>query len=653
MSRIGIRWTAVASAAVAALPLLIALPGTARAADAAACDADGPTYAVNSAGSLLEYKMKTPLTGSGYTGPATIGSGWAGFGKVLAGPDGSFYAFKSDGTYYGHRNASGVWDVPPKKIASGFGWLASTPADRDQATVDRAGWLWVADQKGALRAYKYNTTTGIWDFGGTSRALDDGWDRYNLISAGDAGVLYGRAAADGKLYRSRFDIASQRWIERHVLVSGSDWNTFRNITSNGGDTIMATQVSTGDAFYYRHDENGHTWPVNRVQVGNGGWASFRDVTAAPDICRILKNHTPAVTPLPKEAYSRTSVVQAGGYLHFAYTDNIGRLVLGRTDPADFGGTAWTTVPENEAFTGEPSLAAHSDGRVSLAVHNTTGSVWQRFQTVAGGTNWGAWHNQAGAMVHHPVTARTPLGTLVEFAADATGKPWYRILTKDGVEFKGWMPLAGTGFTGPFATGTVRDGVRLVGRKADGTLATALFKEDGTLSAWSSLGEQSVTGTPAVVVNPGYTIRVFATDATTRNLTTTVQATEGAAFGAWSALPGLAVKGSPSAVISPTGSTELVVRGDDDHVHNTGEVTAGSGTWRDWQVASQFPGSEPETSATEPTAFGYSGPDGRSWAFAFRTSDNQTRIYNAGPSSSGLRGAATAPGFSAHDLPVAE
>ncbi|MER7107851.1 tachylectin-related carbohydrate-binding protein [Streptomyces sp. NPDC000229] len=628
------RWTATAVAAAAALPLLVALPGTASAADAASCTTNGPTYAVSSTGSLMQYTMKAPINGSGgYNAPTTIGSGWHNFGLVLAGPDGAFYGFKSDGVYYGHRTDAGVWDVSPNRVSTSFGFLA-TAANRGQAAVDRDGWLWVVDEAGALRTYKYNSAANSWDVG-RSKAHDDGWDRYNLIIAADAGVLYGRSATDGKLYRSRYDIASQRWIERHVLVSPSDWNQFESISSNGGDTLLATKSSTGEAFYYRFDENTRSWPVTTVKVGTGGWAAFRDVAAAPDNCRILKNHTPVTTALPKETGTRTAVIQAGGgKLHFAYTNNIGRLTLGTTDPADINNATWTVVPENEAFAGEPSLSTHSDGRVSVAVHNTTGSIWQRFQAATNSTDWAGWHDQAGAMVHHPVTGKAPSGTLVEFAADASGKPWYRLVAKDGLNFKGWMPLAGSGFTGPFATGTVRDGVQLVGKKADGTLATARFKEDGSLSAWTALGTQTVTGTPAVIVNPGYTVSVFATDAVTKSVVTAAQAAEGGAFGTWSALQGLTAKGSPSVLIAPNGKTEIVVRGEDDVIHNTGETVAGSLTWRTWKPAAQYEGAMPEVTATDPTAFTFTGPNGPVWGFVFRNSDDQTRVYTAGSTTIG-------------------
>ncbi|NEE43434.1 hypothetical protein G3M55_02285, partial [Streptomyces sp. SID8455] len=57
----------------------------------------------------------------------------------------------------------------------------------------------------------------------------------------------------------------------------------------------------------------------------------------------------------------------------------------------------------------------------------------------------------------------------------------------------------------------RDGVQLFATTTGGTLSTARFTESGTLTAWSGLGAQNVSGAPSVVVYPGYRIRVFAND----------------------------------------------------------------------------------------------------------------------------------------------
>ncbi|MEU5124020.1 tachylectin-related carbohydrate-binding protein [Streptomyces asoensis] len=639
--------TALAAALATALPLTGALPSApAAAAVSLTCGANGAAYTLDSAGKLLRADMPDPAAGNALPAGSTIDTTWTGYGHMLAGPGATFYGIKSDGLYYSHRvSSSSTWDVHHRKISTSFAQFRA--ADRlDDITIDRGGYLWtLSGATNDLRWYRYDAAADEF-VEGSGKIVDKGWN-YDAVYAGDRGVIYGRDATDGKLYRSRYDYTSQRWIERHVLESAADWSDTKFMPSYGGDTLLRVK-GNGAVAYYRFDEDIRDWPVYNKQVESSGWAGYVSVSAAPDICKLNVNHTPAATPVPLESYTANSVIQASdGKLELAYTDNIGRLVHGRTDPADINGAQWTVVSGQEAFTGRPSLSAHSDGRVVVTAHNTSGSVWQRNQSAVGSADWGNWIDLAGAAQQHAVTGKTPGGLMTQFAVDASGKPWYRIQQRANVDFMGWMPLAGTGFTGPLTAVTVRDGVQLFGRKADGTLSTALFKEDGTLSAWAAAGTQAVTGTPSVIVYPGYRIRVFATDPS-GNVVTTAQSTEGGAYGAWQTVAGLTAQGSPSTAISPlTGLTEVVVRGSDGYVHNTGETTQGSGAWRAWQQVSF------ETSATEPTAFTYTNPTGPTWAYTFRTADNQTRIYQVQQTSSlsAMRAGADAPRFRGSELPA--
>ncbi|MFE7132863.1 tachylectin-related carbohydrate-binding protein [Streptomyces sp. NPDC057638] len=641
------RAVTVATAAVCAVPLLIAAPGTAHAS--VNCRSTAVAYAVHTTGLLQQYRMPTPASGAHYTGPTTVGTGWQTFGRVLAGPGGDFYAARTNGLYYGRYNGT-TWDVQPKKISNSFGNLANT-ADRNRATVDRLGWLWYIDSGGNLRAYHYDDaatpTGGAWTNSGVSRPHDTGWDRYNLITAGDAGVLYGRDASDGKLYRSRYDLTSQRWIERHVLVSQSDWRQFKSISSQGGDTLVATKTATGEAFYYRFDETTRGWPVDGFRAGSSDWEKFTDVTAAPDTCRITGTFTPPRPTLTQEPYPPSSVAQvSGGVLEFAYTDNIGRLMHGRMpDPSNVQNVLWSAVSGNEAFTGQPSLSEHADGRVSLTALNLSSSVWHRNQAAKSSADWAAWNDLAGHMKYRPITAKTPAGLLTQFAVDANGKPWFRQLAAPNYEFRGWIPLTGTGFAGALTAVTVRNGIQLFGRDATGLLRTALFTGDGLSGPWTTLGTQATTGTASVVVYPGYRMRVFAADGNGR-VVTTAQAAENGAFGDWSQVGDLITTGSPSALISPTsGLTEVAVRSAaDGRIHSTGETTQGSGVWRVWRAADAG-----LVSATDPVAFAYTNAAGPTWAISFRTADNQSYLTTV--QTSPLRTAKAAPVFTTRSLPA--
>jgi hypothetical protein len=637
--------TALAASLATALPLTGALPSPlAAAAVSLTCNSLGATYTLDSAGKLNRTTMPDPAVGNALPASSTIDTTWTGYAHMLAGPGGTFYGIKSDGLYYSHRITSGnIWDVHHRKISSAF--LQFRAADRiDDITIDRGGYIWtLSGETNDLRWWRYDATADEF-VEGSGKIVDMGWN-YDAVYAGERGVIYGRDATDGKLYRSRYDYTSQRWIERHALESAADWSDTKFMSSYGGDTLFRVKGG-GSVVHYRFDEDISDWPVYNKQVEASGWAGYVSVSAAPDACRLNVNHTPAATSVPLEPYSPNSVMQASdGKLELAYTDNIGRLVHGRTDPADTNGAQWTVVSGQEAFTGRPSLSAHTDGRVVVTAHNTSGNIWQRNQTAVGSADWGNWIDLAGAMQQHAVTGKTPTGLMTQFALDANGKPWYRIQQRANVDFLGWMPLSGTGFTGPLTAVTVRDGIQLFGRKADGTLSTALFKEAGTLSAWTGMGAQAIAGTPSIVVYPGYRMRVFATDPS-GNVITTSQAVEGGAYGAWATLADVTAQGSPSAVISPlTGLTEVVVRGTDGYIHNTGETTQGSGVWRAWQQVSF------EASATEPTAFTYTNPTGPTWAYTFRTADNQTRIYQVQQTSSlsAMRAAADAPDFKGSKL----
>ncbi|MFJ3701087.1 MULTISPECIES: tachylectin-related carbohydrate-binding protein [Streptomyces] len=634
MSRTAPRWIAAATAVAASFPLLVALPGTAHAAEAAACTTTGPTYAVDSAGKLLRADMPTPLTGGTLPTAGSIDTGWNVYGRMLAGQSARFYGIKSDGLYLSHRS-SGTWDIHHKKISDNFGWLAKAE-DRNQVTIDRDDRIWVLDNEGVLRTFSYDSAGEAWS-ADSGKILDQGWERYNLIVAADKGVVYGRSATDGRLYRSRYDFASQRWLERHVVESLADWNVYtKGITSVGGDTLMGV-TAAGAAHYYRFDENIRDFPVYKKTVGASGWAAYTSVAGAPDACRIVNTHTPASVPAGLEEYSPAAIMQSSsGSLEIAYSDNIGHLVHGRiADPSDINSAKWATVSGNEAFSGRPTLAEHEDGRVVVTGHNLSGDIWQLNQKAKTSADWEPWLSLGGAMAQHPVTTKTATGRLVQFTTDTDGRPWYRIQQRPNVSFMAWMPLNGLGLSGPLTAAPARDGIQLFGRNAAGSMVTARFDEAGTLTSWTGLGDRTVTGTPAVVVYPGYRYRVFANDGQ-GNVVTTTQDTEGGAYSAWSTIAGVVAEGSPTAVVSPaSGLTEIMVRDATGGVHNTGETTQGSGVWRTWDRVA-------DGAAAEPTAFTYTNANGPRWGFTFRSASNATWIYELNANFSALATRSTGP-----------
>ncbi|MFI1017523.1 tachylectin-related carbohydrate-binding protein [Streptomyces sp. NPDC020965] len=640
------RWTA---AAVGAISLLTALPATARAgestpgpaaqtgraAEAAACGTSGRTYVTNASGELLQYTMPTPLTGSTFSAYVKVGAGWGSYGKVLAGPDGDFFAFKSDGTYYAHRADNGTWDVSPKRISTYLGWLGNA-ADHGQATVDRSGRLWVADNLGQLYGYQYDPKLGTGGGLSSIGIVDNDWDRYNLITAGDTGVLYGRAA-DGRLYRSRYDVASQRWIERHVLIGAAAWGNFTSITAGGGDTLVAVRTN-GEALYYRYDELTDTWPVVAKPVAAGGWHTFGNVTSRPDNCRLLTNHTPPKPPpLPMDHPAATVTQSTSGYLDILQSFS-GHIAHVRVDPVTFSNPRWTRLDEPRGVSGRPAVVKQSDGRISVFAQGVHGSVFQRDQVAKDSPGWEAWNDLAGAMAHPPVVAKLPAsGLAVQYAVDVNGKPWHRVQIKPDAGFLGWKPLAGPALDGPLTTVDEQGGIRLFGRKTDGTLATALFSAAGTMSPWVSLGSQQIVGLPAVITLPGTGYRVVARDLDGR-VVTTRQTAIGGAYEPWSAIPNTATTGAtPPAPVAPlsasssptavfTGQTpgpEIVVRGNDGHLYRTAGTSAT--TWSPW-VRFGPKSEEPRGNAIgDPRAFTYSAELSDTWGVVHRDDLGRTHI----------------------------
>ncbi|CAL9548580.1 hypothetical protein SUDANB145_04375 [Streptomyces sp. enrichment culture] len=642
--------------AAAALPLtMTTTSGTAQAADEITCTSTGALYSVTTEGSLLRRNVADPAGATGSLPEAgTIDSGWSQYPRVLTANGATFYGFKSDGLYFSHRDGStGTWDIHHRKISDSYGSYR-LDANRNKITADRGGNLWFVDGDGDLRYARYTSSTDTWS-ADSNKKIASGWGRYSFIVATELGVVYGVDSATGDLTRSRYDFTSQRWIEQHRTVSWADWRDTEDLTSFGGDTILRVKPN-GEVRQYRFREDAGNFDPYNVLLGSGTWwAGYTSVTGAPDACRLAANHTPAKPSISVEPATPTSVLQASsGEVEYAYTDNIGRLVHGRqTDPSDFNSVQWTTVSGNEAFSGQPTLSEQPDGRTALTAQNVSSDIWWR-RHAASSPDWGDWINLAGAMAEHPVTGKTADGVLAQFAVDADGKPWYRVQQRANVDFMGWMPLSGEGFTGPLTAVTVRNGIQLFGTDANGTLRTATFS-NGTVGTWTTLGDRTITGTPSVIVYPGYRLGVFARD-TDGHIVHLTQTAEGAAFpGSWSQVGDKTFAGSPSVVISPlTGITEIMARADDGYLYNTGEQTQGSGTWRTWNQETF------EAAATDPTAFTYTNTSGPTWAFSYRTSSNQTRVYRASSALTTFRSensdsddskAEPAPVFEQNELPA--
>jgi hypothetical protein len=346
-------------------------------------------------------------------------------------------------------------------------------------------------------------------------------------------------------------------------------------------------------------------------------------------------------PLPSVAVqqnTRLSAMQAAplagaslGSVEYAYVDNLGRVVYGhQSDPDSFGSVQWTVTSGNEAFSGQPVLDQFSDGRVEVAAQNTDSNVWAQSQTTAGGPAWNAWSSVGGSMATAPVAGKLSDGTVVLFAVDADGKLWAYAQSGSSPY---WKSLGDVNLTGNIGVAAVRDGLQLFAVNDTGAVKTALYLADGSLSAWTDLGGAGATGAPAVVVYPGFRLRVLvhAADGT---IATKYQDATGAWPAAWSTVGSFVSAGAPAAILDPvSGRTFVVVRGTDNEIYYVQETGQASDAWGAWSrpFGEQF--SDP--SVTDPAVTTMTNSNGQGWLFAFRNLNGATRIYWQQASSASL------------------
>ncbi|MEV4659504.1 tachylectin-related carbohydrate-binding protein [Micromonospora sp. NPDC049301] len=604
----------------------------AQAADAFTCTGSAAFFNSTTTGTLARRQYSTPGRDGGvFSAATTVGtSGWQTYGRLLGGPDGRVYGINSTGLNR-YRWTGSAWETVDGKqnwlISSSFTGYA-TAALRDKITVDETGDFYLVDNTGKLRWYRYNEATRIWTING--RVLDTGWDRYNLIVAGAPGTLYGRAA-DGRLYRHRFDPVSQRWISRDRLVGSSGWQGFtKGLFSAGGDTLFGIQAD-GDLFQYRYREDNQSWALTSDQIGTG-WAGFPNVFTTTNTCRQGAITSPAKPSTPVQPSAPLAVVQAPpagtalGTLEIAYSDDIGQLRHGRANPDSLALIQWSPVPGTEAYTGKPSLVADAQNRVSIIAHETTSDVRSLTQKTPAMPEWNPWLALGGAMRSEPTAVRLSDDTRVVFALDADGALWHRRQDGAAGDLLPWTPLGGSGLTGAPVVVPGPDGVAtvLVNNSA-GTVQAATYQGGALSTAWTGLGATGFVDNPSVVTLPGRRLMVFARNAD-GTVKSQLQNTDGTWSGTWSPVgnAGLTAVGSPAALLSPnTGRISVFTRSADGAIHHSRQTAAGAATWGDWGRAT----AGDEIYPADPTAFVYQNSGGVRLGFVSRTTNGSVRLYD--------------------------
>ncbi|GAB2922527.1 hypothetical protein GCM10027280_07200 [Micromonospora polyrhachis] len=621
---------------VAATLLATAQAAPAYAADTVSCATQTSVFAADASGKLWRYPLNAPgSTGSSWSTAKHIGNGWQTYGRVLGGPGGRVYGINSNGLYR-YRWTSSGWEMTngsaAQRISTGFTQFATASA-RNKITVDERGDFYAVDAEGRLRTYRYDEAAGAWSF--SSRLLDTGWGRFNLIVAAGPGVLYARDATDGRLFRYRYDPESQRWID-YQLQLGTGWNAFsKGIFSAGGDTLFGIE-GNGTLAQYRFREDTNTWVILRRTIGSS-WHNFGNVAATTDACKLAVSHVPARPSVPVAQNAATTVTQAASNsIELTHTDNIGRLLHGRMSPDNFSSLQMTAVSGNDGFSGVPALSENTQNLVRITSRNINSDVWTRTQSTAGSPGWSAWTDLGGRMASGPAVVRLSNQREVLFAVDAGGALWARWQDPVHADLLAWRKLGGSGLVGtPVAVPLADASALVVVADNTGTLRAARYS-GGVLQEWTSLGGSGLTGTPAVVVMPGYRLRIFSRDAQGR-IVATERRTDGTFTGTWATVGGTGVTpaGSPSALLSPvTGRIGVYVRGTDGYIHYAAETAQGSGTWGDWIPAQDAF----ETYATDPTAFSFTNANGPNVAYLARTPSGTLRLYTVHEPASWAAGA---------------
>jgi hypothetical protein len=584
--------------------LLGSAPATA--ADTISCSSSAPVLAVGSNGDLYSYPF---LRASGATAAfgtrSVIGRGWQAYSKVIAGPSGWVYALKSDGLWLYHRSGT-TWDVQRRHFTVLGAYAAASRTNR--ITADERGTIFVLDDAGAVRAYRFNADHSGFSASG-DLVLPAVSSRNLLVATGD-GVLVTRRS-DGSLWRTRYEATSDRIIgtERRV---GSGWGVFSGgIVSVGGDVLLGI-TGSGALKHYRYREDTGTWPVVAHTVG-AGWGTMRTVSAQTNACRLTTSYIPPAVSVSSDdtAQPVASIVgDSSGTVDTVSTGTLGTLLWARY--LRVGGGSQVAQLPSDGGVGTPAAAHLNDGRLVTLVTSTSGRMrGATQQTKAFG--FGPSTDEGGLMASSPVAAQ--LGTRITyFAVDAAGALWAKTQDRATGELLPWRAMDVTGLAAvtPTVAGLVGDRLLVGFLASDGTVRLAWF--DGTsLSGWTSGGGSGLSGRPAVALYPGSADAVVAARGAGGGLVARrVALAPSGASTEWAAIPGSdTTSGAPAIAITGKGTFAVLARPTTGGgIVASDETDVRSAAWKSPVWLATSPQGTPQTDPI--VATGYSWSVGNSW-----------------------------------------
>jgi hypothetical protein len=484
-------------------------------------------------------------------------------------------------------------------------------------------------------------------FGSVLAAGDVDKDGYSDLLVGAPGKAYGTVTGAGAAYL--FDGGARQTGSTRSLNLGRRLAQTDVGETNETNDAFGAGVALGDITGDGKAEAaiGSSGEAPTGQPASGTVVALTNLGPRPAAAVALQSFTPTV------AMQATPNGGSAGTIEYAYTDNIGRLLHGhQTDPNNVLSVQWTVISGTLAFTGTPALAEQADGKLGVVAHNADGTIGLDTETSTDPAVWGAWAGLAGPMASQPAFAKQADGTLVAFAVDPGGVLWALPEKAASGGYASWVSLGVGGLSGTPVVVPVAGGLQVFALTPSGAVTTVLYA-NRTVSGCTTLAGSGFVGQPSVVVYPGSKLAVFA-EAADGSIQTVKQDATGAFPDTWTTVGTFTAAGAPAALLSPsTGKTELVARAADGSVWSTGETIQGSGVWRDWVSVSTVG----DVAATDPTVFPYSTGAGITWAFVFRNSNNETRIYEARstgvePQAARTNAVRPATGFVGQTLPTA-
>jgi hypothetical protein len=352
--------------------------------------------------------------GSGYNGPAGVGSpvGAAGFAvagarpAAVTGTNGTTWVFVrgTDGSIQKDSLASGssTW--------SGFSSLGGTWPAYPAALTGNSGWIWVFAVSTSGDVYTAalaagSTTWGSWtDLGnpgapliGTPAVVEDTAGKLHIFVRSTTGTLY--------------DDQFQNGTSTFVSLGGkSPDDPAAVLTSN--DTIYTFEVGWDTQLYYNKLPSGGSWSGWTVLGGYalGVPAAFQDkagnvrvyVRRAAD-WDAFENHLPSGSStwsgflslggaLPSDPAAQAG---AGG---FDWAFALGRTANMYYDELPAGSSTYSGWTElNGAFTGTPGVTQAKTGGTMYVFGRSASGTLQVNGLPTGSTTWTGWKDLGGAL----------------------------------------------------------------------------------------------------------------------------------------------------------------------------------------------------------------------------------------------------------------